>query len=131
MIELPFEKNNGLLPAIAQDAVTGEVLMLAWINREAWEATLNTGIAHYWSRSRNALWKKGESSGNTQQIIDIYIDCDADTVLYKVMQTGAACHEGYSSCFFRKVEGENLAVTGNRVCDPIQMYGAGKSGKKI
>lgn len=129
MIELPFEKNNGLLPAIAQDAETGEVLMLAWINREAWEATLRTGIAHYWSRSRKSLWKKGESSGNTQLIVGVYIDCDADTVLYKVKQNGAACHEGYASCFFRKVEGESLVISGDRICDPEQMYRAGASGK--
>ena len=127
MIDLPFEKNNGLLPAVAQDADTGEVLMLAWINREAWDLTLKTGVAHYWSRSRKAIWKKGESSGNTQDIVGVYVDCDADTVLYKVRQNGgAACHEGYTSCFFRKVSGDGLEVVGTKVKDPEEMYGAGK-----
>ena len=127
MIDLPFEKNNGLLPAVAQDADSGEVLMLAWINREAWDLTLKTGIAHYWSRSRQAIWKKGESSGNTQDIVGVYVDCDADTVLYKVRQNGgAACHEGYTSCFFRKVSGDSLEVVGTKVKDPEEMYGSGK-----
>jgi phosphoribosyl-AMP cyclohydrolase len=127
MIDLPFEKNNGLLPAVAQDADSGEVLMLAWINREAWDLTLKTGIAHYWSRSRKAIWKKGESSGNTQDIVGVYVDCDADTVLYKVRQNGgAACHEGYTSCFFRKVIGDGLEIVGTKVKDPEEMYGTGK-----
>ena len=127
MIELPFDKNNGLLPAVAQDADTNEVLMLAWINRDAWELTLKTGVAHYWSRSRKAIWKKGESSGNTQEIVGIYVDCDADTVLYKVRQNGgAACHEGYTSCFFRKVNGDRLEVVGTKVKDPKEMYGTMK-----
>ena len=127
MIDLPFEKNNGLLPAVAQDADSGEVLMLAWINREAWDLTLKTGIAHYWSRSRQAIWKKGESSGNTQDIVGVYVDCDADTVLYKVRQNGgAACHEGYTSCFFRKVSGDRLEIVGTKVKDPEEMYGTGK-----
>jgi phosphoribosyl-AMP cyclohydrolase len=124
MIELSFEKNNGLLPAIAQDADTGEVLMLAWINREAWECTLRTGIAHYWSRSRQSLWKKGERSGHIQTIDSICIDCDEDTVLYKVHQHGgAACHEGYVSCFFRKVSGDSLEITGKRISTPEEIYG--------
>ena len=127
MIELAFEKNGGLLPAVAQDADTGEVLMLAWINREAWEATLRTGVAHYWSRSRKSLWKKGESSGHTQDIVDIYIDCDSDTVLYKVHQNGgAACHEGYTSCFFRRVENGGLVTDGVRVKTPDEIYGSGR-----
>ena len=127
MIELAFEKNNGLLPAIAQDADTGEVLMLAWINREAWEKTLSTGTAHYWSRSRKSLWKKGESSGHVQTIVSIHVDCDEDTVLYKVRQAGgAACHEGYVSCFFRRVEGNSLVVDGQRVISPEELYGKGK-----
>lgn len=124
MIDLPFDKNSGLLPAIAQDAETGEVLMLAWINREAFELTLATGIAHYWSRSRKSIWKKGESSGNTQEIVGVYVDCDEDTVLYKVKQNGgAACHEGYSSCFYRRIKGDDLEITGKKVKDPEEMYG--------
>ena len=106
MSELDFAKQGGILPAIAQDASSGEVLMQAYMNREAWEKTLSTGMAHYWSRSRNTLWKKGETSGNTQEIVEIRVDCDADCVLLKVRQKGgAACHTGRRSCFYRKVEG--------------------------
>ncbi|MDR2733444.1 MAG: phosphoribosyl-AMP cyclohydrolase [Spirochaetota bacterium] len=98
-----FEKAGGLIPAIAQDAQSGKVLMLAWVNEFAWKETIRTGWAHYWSRSRQKLWKKGESSGHTQRIIEIRIDCDADAILYLVEQKGAACHEGYASCFFRSL----------------------------
>jgi len=98
-----FEKGGGLVPVVTQDIRSGKVLMLAWINELAWEETLRTGWAHYWSRSRRALWKKGESSGNTQRIAEIRIDCDRDAVLYMVEQNGAACHEGYASCFYRSV----------------------------
>ena len=95
---LDFDKSGGLIPAIAQDADTGEVLMLAWMNREAFEETVRTGRAVYFSRSRNKLWRKGEESGNVQEVRGIFIDCDADTVLLKVHQIGgAACHEGYKS----------------------------------
>ncbi len=90
-----------LLPAIAQDAKTGEVLMLAWMNKEAWEATKKSGYAHYHSRSRGRLWKKGETSGNVQRIVEIRIDCDEDAVLLRVAQTGPACHTGNRSCFYR------------------------------
>ena len=128
MIHLDFDKTGGLIPAIAQDALSGEVLMLAWINREAWEATLRTGTAHYWSRSRNALWKIWECPGHTQEIVDILVDCDSDTVLYKVRQNGgAACHEGYSSCFFRHVKDDVLEVSGTKIKDPAEIYG--HSGK--
>lgn len=125
MIELNFAKSeNGLLPAIAQDYQTGEVLMLAYINRLAWEKTLETGKAHYWSRSRQQLWLKGESSGHVQQIHDILVDCDADTVVYKVEQLGgAACHTGHRSCFYRVVDGENLRVEGKPLFDPEKVYG--------
>ena len=100
---LDFDKAGGLVPAIAQDADTGEVLMLAWMNREAFEETLRTGRAVYFSRSRNKLWRKGEESGNVQEVREVFIDCDADTILLKVNQIGgAACHEGYESCFFRQ-----------------------------
>ena len=127
MIELDFEKSDGLIPAIAQDAATGEVLMMAYINRESWEATLATGIVHYWSRSRNKLWKKGESSGNVQEVREIRVDCDADCVLFKVRQVGdAACHTGYRSCFYRVARDGALVVDGVRVFDPDKVYGPGK-----
>ena len=104
--DIDFDKAGGLVPAIAQDADTGEVLMLAWMNREAYEETLRTGRAVYFSRSRNKLWRKGEESGHVQEVRDIFIDCDADTILLKVHQIGgAACHEGYKSCFFRQRRG--------------------------
>jgi phosphoribosyl-AMP cyclohydrolase len=110
VIELDFEKQGGLVPAIAQDAASGEVLMQAYMNREAWEKTLATGMAHYWSRSRNSLWKKGETSGHVQEVKEIRVDCDADCVLLKVIQKGgAACHTGRRSCFYRKVESGGLA----------------------
>lgn len=125
MIELDFEKQGGLVPAIAQDYRTGEVLMMAFINKESWELTLKTGIAHYWSRSRSKLWKKGESSGNVQEVKEIRIDCDDDCVLLKVNQIGnAACHTGYRSCFFRKAEGDKIVVDGVKVFDPDKVYGA-------
>jgi phosphoribosyl-AMP cyclohydrolase len=118
-----FSKGDGLLPAIAQDAATGEVLMLAYMNRESYDETLQTGRAVYFSRSRNKLWRKGEESGHVQHVKGIYLDCDTDTILLKVEQVGgAACHEGYSSCFFRQVTPEGLKVIGNRVFDPKQVY---------
>ena len=92
----------GLVPAIAQDAKTGEVLMLAWMNREALQRTLDTGDVTYWSRSRNELWRKGATSGHTQRLIEAYVDCDGDTIMLKVEQTGPACHTGAPTCFFRK-----------------------------
>src|ERR1700694_4914787 len=120
---IDFDKAGGLVPAIAQDVATGQVLMLAWMNREAYEETLRTGRACYFSRSRGRLWRKGEESGNVQEVREIFIDCDGDTVLLKVQQIGgAACHEGYPSCFFRRVEGENLKVVGERLFDPQQVY---------
>ncbi|MCF7854120.1 MAG: phosphoribosyl-AMP cyclohydrolase [Candidatus Pacebacteria bacterium] len=124
MIELDFSKSkNGLIPAIAQDSADGKVLMLAYINKEAWEHTLRTGTATYWSRSRNKLWIKGESSGNVQRIKEILVDCDEDTVVFKVEQVGgAACHLGYRSCFFRKVEDDKLVTVGQKVFDPEQVY---------
>ena len=93
----------GLVPAIAQDAKTGEVLMLAWMNREALKRTLETGDVTYWSRSRKELWRKGATSGHTQHLVEAYVDCDGDTLLLKVEQTGPACHTGEPTCFFRKV----------------------------
>ncbi len=124
MIELDFPKQGGLVTAVAQDADTGDVLMVAYMNEEAWRHTLATGKATYWSRSRSKLWVKGESSGNTQEVKEICVDCDDDTVLLKVVQHGgAACHEGYRSCFFRKVSGEELEVVGERLFDPKEVYG--------
>ncbi|HEY7978900.1 MAG TPA: phosphoribosyl-AMP cyclohydrolase [Rhizomicrobium sp.] len=94
---------NGLVPAIAQDAKSGAVLMLAWMNREALEKTLATGAVTYWSRSRKSLWTKGETSGHTQKLVEAYIDCDGDALLLKVDQTGPACHTGEAVCFYRKI----------------------------
>lgn len=124
MIELDFAKSgDGILPAIVQDYLSGEVLMLAYINEESWRRTLATGKAHYWSRSRKSLWLKGESSGHVQLIREILVDCDDDTVVFRVeQQGGAACHKGYRSCFFRRVEGDRLVVTQERVFDPKIVY---------
>src|SRR5437016_10057556 len=120
---IDFDKSGGLVPAIAQDAGTGQVLMLAWMNREAYEETIRTGRACYFSRSRNRLWRKGEESGNVQEVRSIFIDCDADTILLKVHQKGgAACHEGYASCFFRQVTPEGCKVVGERLFDPKTVY---------
>jgi len=118
-----FEKLNGMVPAIAQDVETGEVLMLAWMNQEAFEETLRTRRACYYSRSRNRLWRKGEESGHVQDVEAIYVDCDADTILLKVRQHGgAACHEGYKSCFFRELDGDQTRIVGERVFDPSLVY---------
>lgn len=120
---LNFDKAGGLISAIAQDHATGEVLMIAWMNREAFEETVRTKRAVYFSRSRNRLWRKGEESGHVQEVKEIYIDCDADAVLLKVHQLGgAACHEGYKSCFFRRMDGEALTAVGERVFDPKEVY---------
>lgn len=123
MLNLDFKKTGGLIPAIVQDYETGEVLMLAYINKEAWEATLSTGKATYFSRSRQTLWIKGETSGNMQIIREIRIDCDDDTVIFKVEQIGgAACHKGYRSCFYKKVEDGTVEVEKERVFDPMEVY---------
>jgi phosphoribosyl-AMP cyclohydrolase len=125
MVKLDFSKSaDGLIPAIAQDYRTGEVLMLAYLNEEAWNKTLETGIATYWTRSRKKLWIKGESSGNIQKVKEILVDCDLDTVIFKIEQVGdAACHEGYRSCFFRRVEADgSLSVQGERIFDPAKVY---------
>ena len=127
MIELDFDKEGGLIPAVAQDAETGEVLMVAYINRESWNLTLETGIVHYWSRSRQKLWKKGESSGNVQEVKEIRVDCDEDCVVIKVNQIGgAACHMGYRSCFYRVIRDGELVTEGERVFDPDEVYGKEK-----
>lgn len=126
MISLNFSKTpDGLLPAIVQDYHTNEVLMLAYINEKAWEKTLETGKAHYWSRSRNKLWLKGETSGHIQIIRKIMVDCDDDTVVYQVEQLGgAACHTGHRSCFYRQLENGELVTTEEKVFDPKVVYGA-------
>lgn len=125
MISLDFEKSkDGLLPAIAQDYKSGEVLMLAYINEESFLKTIETGKAHYWSRSRKKLWLKGESSGHVQEIHTILVDCDRDTVVFQVNQLGGAtCHKGYRSCFYRAVTGDDLTVIGDPIFDPEEVYG--------
>ncbi len=121
---LDFDKAGGLVSAIAQDSTTGEVLMIAWMNREAFEETVRTKRAVYFSRSRNRLWRKGEESGHVQEVRGIFVDCDADAVLLKVEQIGgAACHEGYKSCFFRELTGGELKVIAERAVDPAAVYG--------
>ena len=121
---LNFSKGNGLLPAIVQDYKSKKVLMLAYINQESWEKTLETGEAHYWSRSRQELWHKGETSGHVQKIKEIYADCDSDTVVFKVEQVGgAACHTGFESCFHKKVDSQgNVTVVGDKIFDPEKVY---------
>ncbi len=114
-----------LLPAIAQDVRTGQVLMMAWMNAAAFNETLATGYATYYSRSRGRLWRKGEESGHRQRVEAIRIDCDADTILLLVEQTGAACHEGYASCFFREYRQGRLEVINRRMVDPMKVYPAG------
>lgn len=123
MIELDFDKGDGLLPAIVQDFETKDVLMLAYMSRESFEKTRETGSATFWSRSRSCLWVKGESSGNTQRVREIRIDCDSDTILLLVDQIGgAACHKGYRSCFHRKASGNDLVVDREKVFDPEEVY---------
>ncbi|MFN2268575.1 MAG: phosphoribosyl-AMP cyclohydrolase [Desulfonatronovibrio sp.] len=118
-----FAKGNGLLPAIVQEHDTGEVLMLAYVNEEAWEKTLETQEAHYFSRSRNCIWHKGGTSGHVQKIKEIRVDCDYDTILYKVEQIGgAACHKGYKSCFFSRVENGDITVCEKMIFDPREVY---------
>jgi len=123
MIQLDFKKTGGLIPAIAQDYATGEILMLAYMNLEAFEATLSSGNATYYSRSRQTLWIKGETSGNVQRVKEIRIDCDDDTVLLKVEQIGgAACHTGHHSCFYKKLENGSIRVIGEPMFDPKEVY---------
>jgi len=123
MITLDFKKMGGLLPAIVQDYKTGEVLMLAFMDQDAWESTLDTGKATYYSRTRQRLWIKGKTSGNIQLVKEIRIDCDDDTVLLKVEQVGgAACHMGYRSCFFKKVEDGAIRIMGEPVFNPEEVY---------
>ena len=116
---------EGLIPAIIQEQSTGRVLMMAWMNRASLEKTLATGKTHFWSRSRQRFWMKGETSGHTQQVKEVALDCDGDTLLIQVDQIGAACHEGYRSCFYRSVResGTAVAITEPRLEDPDRIYG--------
>ncbi|MBN1106172.1 MAG: phosphoribosyl-AMP cyclohydrolase [Deltaproteobacteria bacterium] len=125
MVLPDFDKGNGLVPAVVQDFRSGKVLMLAYVNRAAWEKSLETGEAHYWSRSRNELWHKGGTSGHVQKIVEVYLDCDADTILFRVEQVGgAACHTGFESCFHKRIGRDGEATTvGERVFDPVKVYG--------
>ena len=124
MVEINFNKFNGLIPVIVQDYLSNEILMLAFMNKEAWDKTLETQKAHYWSRSRNKLWLKGEQSGHFQLVKKILIDCDDDTILLKVEQIGgAACHTGYNSCFFRELrDGEFRIFKEEKIFDPEKVY---------
>ena len=118
-----FDKGEGLIPAVVQDDQSGEVLMLAYMNKDAWLKTLATGKAHYWSRSRQSLWLKGETSGHIQLVREVRLDCDEDTVLLKVKQVGAAaCHTGYRSCFYRKWDDGDFVSVGEKVFDPKEVY---------
>jgi phosphoribosyl-AMP cyclohydrolase len=127
MIKLDFGKMGGLVTAVTVDYENGDVLMVAYMNEESFRLTVETGIVHYFSRSRNKLWKKGESSGHVQEVKEIRVDCDLDAVVIRAAQKGPACHEGYRSCFFRTVNrsGE-LELNQERQLDPSQIYG-GKS----
>ncbi len=118
-VDLAFG-DDGLLPAVAQDAETGAVLMLAYADREAVRRTRETGLAHYYSRSRGELWQKGEESGHVQRVDAVRVDCDCDALLYLVDQTGGACHTGHRSCFYRTLDGETV---GERAFDPEEVYG--------
>ncbi len=113
----------GLVPAVAQQHDSGEVLMVAWMNRKAIEETLRSGQVHYWSRSRRSLWRKGETSGQTQRLVELRIDCDGDTLLLLVEQTGAACHTGQRSCFYRAARDGGLVVVSDALADPEDLYG--------
>jgi phosphoribosyl-AMP cyclohydrolase len=113
---------QGLAAAILQDAATGEVLMCAFLNREALRLTLETGRMHYWSRSRRKLWLKGETSGHFQEVREVRVDCDGDALLFKIDQTGGACHTGYYSCFYRRLDAPGWVEAGNKVFDPEKVY---------
>jgi len=123
MVKPDFEKQGGLVPCIFQDEESGRVLMLAYMNELAWQKTIETGTVHYWSRSRNELWLKGETSGHTQKVNFIYLDCDNDTVLIVGEQLGgAACHEGYESCFYKRVEDGEIWIEEEKIFDPDEVY---------
>ncbi|MGB9697950.1 MAG: phosphoribosyl-AMP cyclohydrolase [Thermodesulfobacteriota bacterium] len=122
--KIDFSKGEGLVPAIIQDWQTGEVLMLAYMNAASWQKTRELGQACFWSRSRQKIWRKGETSGHVQIIKEVYIDCDNDTLLLKVEQVGgAACHTGYRSCFYRKIIDGRVEIVGEKIFDPKEVYG--------
>jgi phosphoribosyl-AMP cyclohydrolase len=123
--QLKFDEVTGLIPAIIQEQKTGRVLMMAWMNRASLEKTIATGKTHFWSRSRQKFWMKGETSGHTQTVKDIAFDCDGDTILIQVEQIGAACHEGYKSCFFRSAHEGNgeVKIAEPQLIAPEQVYG--------
>jgi phosphoribosyl-AMP cyclohydrolase len=122
-IEIDFNKLGGIIPVVIQDAADAQVLMLGFMNREAFEKTVETGYAHFWSRSRKQLWMKGETSGHTQAVQEIRIDCDNDTLLIKVIQKGgAACHMGYKSCFYRILNEDTTTVDGEKIFNPEDVY---------
>lgn len=123
MIEINFDKGSGLVPVIVQDCESQEVLMLAYMNQSAWLKTLETGKATYWSRSRNVLWIKGETSGHVQIVKEVLVDCDSDTILLKVQQVGgAACHTGYRSCFYRRLSGDRIETVGEIIFNAEDVY---------
>ena len=113
---------NGLVAAVMQDYENDEVLMVAYMNSESLKTTLETGKAHFWSRSRQKFWMKGESSGHTQEIKEVFIDCDGDCILFKIKQNVAACHVGFRSCFYRKWDGEKLIETGEKLFNEDDVY---------
>jgi len=119
---IDFDKMDGLVPVIAQDAATHEILMLAYANKEALNLTISTGFAHYYSRSRENIWKKGVTSGHTQKIVEIRVDCDQDSLIYKVVQKGGACHTGYYSCFYRILDNRGLHISGKKIFNPKKIY---------
>lgn len=119
--EIKFD-DKGLIPAVIQDYQNGEILMLAYMNRESLQKTLLSGKTHFWSRSRQMFWLKGESSGHIQEVKEVFVDCDMDALVFKVDQKVAACHMGYRSCFYRKIEGEELAVVGEKVFEENEVY---------
>lgn len=124
MIEIDFKKGDGLIPVVIQDDSTNQVLMLGYMNRKSWEETLKTGKATFWSRSRKKLWLKGETSGHFQEVREIWLDCDGDTLLIKVDQIGgAACHTGFQSCFHHRHEEGEWKASGKRIFDPKEVYG--------
>ena len=123
MIEIDFKKGEGLIPVVIQEASTNQVLMLGYMNRKSWEETLKTGKVTFWSRSRKKLWLKGETSGHFQEVREIWLDCDGDTLLIKVNQIGgAACHTGFQSCFHHRHEEGEWKVSGKRIFDPKEVY---------
>ncbi|MDA3939664.1 MAG: phosphoribosyl-AMP cyclohydrolase [Spirochaetia bacterium] len=120
--EVDFYKMGGLVPVIAQDSETNEILMVAYADKEALELTISSGYAHYYSRSRKNIWKKGGSSGHLQKIVEIRVDCDQDSIIYKVIQTGGACHTGYYSCFYRILDNNGFHLSGKKVFNPQKVY---------